>query len=163
MAWTEWKTAGTVGYWTDTGIEFTDGDSVLDRANNLITVAPIVGVSSGRSVSSYGSRGLVFSNFGVSVNSAISVAVEITAQRLARIVDTQVQLVQGTVLLGKNLADVSTENFKVYSGSCDSYWGVKALTVSSNQFGVLLDFGASPVTPSRNSLILRSVRVRVEY
>jgi hypothetical protein len=159
MAWTEWHGAGRVRYWTDSGVEFTDGDTVLDRTTNLITRDHLRGYTVNNNVVAPSARGLVFDQFNFDTTGAKSLAVEIVAERMARIVDYTVQIVAGNQLLGNNVADQDMSRVKVYEGSLSEYWRTKGL---ASDFGILLDFAPRPDMPSSNPLIIRTVRVRLE-
>lgn len=163
MAWTKWKTPRNIELWTDTGIEFTDGDAVLDRPTDISTVGLLYAVSQNynSTVNTYGSRGLIFSDFGFDAGTVAAVEVEIVAQRMARIVDSRVQLYAGTAL-GKNVADRNIENVKTYLGDLGAFWGIESVDASAANFGVLVDFAPRSDMPSSNTLIVRSVKMRVD-
>lgn len=161
MAWTDWHSPRALALWTDTGIEFSDGTEPLDRTGNLITLEPLIGTTRNNTVLQSGSRGLIFTDFGFSINSARSVAVEILATRLARVVDDRVQLWQGSAV-GANVATATTEDLRVYSGAMDDFWRT-AVDPSRADFGLLLDLAPRPDMPSNTRPIVRSVRIRIEY
>ena len=157
--WTEWRGAGRVRYWTDTGVEFTDGDGVLDRTTNLITQTHLKGYTVNTSVVAPGARGLIFDQFGFSVSGVRGLAVEIVAERLARIVDHAVFVLDAADrTVSQNLADLNMNRVKEYRGDLDSYWHCRSLP---QDFGILLDFAPRPDMPSSNPLIIRTVRVQL--
>lgn len=163
MAWTKWKTPRQVKLWTDTGVEFSDGDAILDTPDNLSSVGLLYAVSQNynSTVNTYGSRGLIFADFGFDSGTINAVEVEISAQRMSRIVDTRVQLYDNRAI-GKNVADTTMDNVKVYSGDLGAFWGIETVDPASNNFGVLVDFAPRSDMPSSNQLIVRSVRIRLD-
>lgn len=161
MTWTTWRAPQQTNYWTDSGIEFAGFEKPLDRVGSLISLDPLTGTTCKNEILPSGSRGLIFTHFGFDVSTALAVEVAITADRMARIVDSAVQLWQGSTV-GNNVADLDMSREKVYSGSLKDYWRC-SVNPSSDNFGVLLDFAPRLDMPSSNKLILRSVTVRIQY
>jgi hypothetical protein len=161
MNYTSWHNASTISTYDVEGIQFTDGDSVLDNVRDLITVDNLVGVAAGQRVSLSGSNALLFSGWRFDVAVPLIVEVRILAQRYARIVDTVVRLTNG-VAAGDNVADLEMSNDKTYSGLLSSYWRA-GVDVRDPRFGLILDFAPRDDMPSSNPLILRSVQMRIGY
>jgi hypothetical protein len=164
MSWTRWHRPRSINYWTDSGIEFTDGDSVLDPSNTIISQSYLTGIATSGfnlgGVNQVSSRGLIFSDFGFTQVPVEELELMIVCDRYARIVDERVQLYNQQPL-GINVADTSSDNQKVYSGAVSSFWRTPILSVGDPAFGVLLDFAPRPDMPSSNPLIIRSVSIRV--
>lgn len=136
----------------------------MDSVENLKSVAQLYGAAQNYNdtVNTYGSKGLIYTAFAFDAGAVTAVEVRIEAQRYARIVDSRVQLyLNGT--LGTNVADDSTENIKTYNGQLGAYWGMESVDVSLATFGVLVDFAPRNDMPSSNNLLVRSVRMRVNY
>jgi hypothetical protein len=164
MEWSKWHRPRSINYWTDSGIEFTDGDSILDPSNTIISQSYLTGIASSNfniaEVNQVSSRGLIFSNFGFLEGPVAELELMIICDRYARIVDERVQLYNQQPL-GANVADSNTDNQKVYSGNLSSFWRTAVSSISDTAFGVLLDFAPRPDMPSSNPLIIRSVSIRV--
>lgn len=164
MEWSSWRAPRSVGYWTDSGIEFTDGDSVLDRASSIISQQYLTGtvLTDSREVRQLGSRGLIFTDFGFASGAVAEIELSVVSSKLARIIDQRVQLYL-TEAIGNNLAREDSENHQTYSGDLVQVWGVSSVAISDPGFGVLLDFAPRPDMPSSNPLIIHSVSMRVLY
>jgi len=164
MTWSNWKTPATIAQDTDEGIDFTDGDSVLDQTTDLQSTALLYASAQDYNdrVNTYGSKGLIYTNFAFTAGSVDRVELRIEAQRYARIQDDRVQLlIAGTS--GTDVSDLSTENIKTYSGLLGAYWGMEDVDVSGMSFGALVDFAPRNDMPSSNNLIVRKVQMRVHY
>jgi hypothetical protein len=164
MTWTNWKTPATIAQDTDEGIDFTDGDSVLDQTTDLQSTALLYASAQDYNdkVNTYGSKGLIYTNFSFAAGVVDRVELRIEAQRYSRIQDDRVQLLAlGTS--GTDVSDLSTENIKTYSGLLGAYWGMEDIDVADISFGALIDFAPRNDMPSSNNLIVRSVKMRVHY
>ena len=159
MTYSKWYSPSTVAYAEPEGIEFTDGDSHLDRTFNLITVDHLRGFVAKRGITVEGSRAVCFGGWHVNTSSAVGLQLQIQAQRLARIVDTRVSLMQNGVV-GANVAVDTSGDVGVYEGLFSSYWRFKG-SVDADDFAVLLDFAPRADMPSSNPFILRSVKLRL--
>jgi hypothetical protein len=159
MTYSKWYSPSTIAYAEPEGIDFTDGDSHLDRTSNLITVDHLKGFATTGGMVVEGSRAVRFGGWQVDVSSAVGLQLEIQAQRLARIVDTCVSLMQGSVV-GANVAVDTSGDVAVYEGMFSSYWRFKG-SVDADDFAVLLDFAPRDDMPSSNPFILRSVKLRL--
>ena len=164
MTWSNWNTPANIAHDTDNGINFTDGDSVLDRTTDLQSTAPLFGSAQDYNdrVNTYGTKGLIYTAFGFPAGVVDSVQLRIEAQRYARIHDARVQLFT-TGAVGTDVSDLSAENDKTYSGLLGAYWGMENIDVSDISFGALIDFAPRNDMPSSNNLIVRRVRMRVHY
>ena len=164
MTWTNWKTPATIAQDTDEGIDFTDGDSILDQTTDLQSTALLYASAQDYNdkVNTYGSKGLIYTNFSFAAGVVDRVELRIEAQRYSRIQDDRVQLLAlGTS--GTDVSDLSTENIKTYSGLLGAYWGMEDIDVADISFGALIDFTPRNDMPSSNNLIVRKVQMRVHY
>jgi hypothetical protein len=164
MTWSNWKTPATIAQDTDEGIDFTDGDSVLDQTTDLQSTALLYASAQDYNdrVNTYGSKGLIYTNFAFTAGVVDKVELRIEAQRYARIQDDRVQLVI-TGASGTDVSNLIIENIKTYSGLVGAYWGMKDFDVSDVSFGALVDFAPRNDMPSSNNLIVRRVQMRVHY
>jgi hypothetical protein len=164
MTWSKWKTPATIAQDTDEGIDFTDGDGVLDQTTDLQSIALLYASAQDYNdrVNTYGSKGLIYTNFGFDAGVVDRVELLVEAQRYSRIQDDRVQLrVLGNG--GTDVSDLSTENVKTYSGLLGAYWGMEDVDVAGMSFGALIDFAPRNDMPSSNNLIVRKVQMRVHY
>lgn len=164
MTWTNWKNPATIAQDTDEGIDFTDGDSVLDQTTDLQSTALLYASAQDYNdiVNTYGSKGLIYTNFAFSAGVVDRVELRIEAQRYSRIQDDRVQLL-ALGAGGTDVSDLSTENIKTYSGLLGAYWGMEGIDVADISFGALIDFAPRNDMPSSNNLIVRKVQMRVHY
>jgi hypothetical protein len=142
-------------------VDFTDGDSVLDRTSGLITAQPLTGIARDSQVLTNHSRALRFSDFGFDpaavTGTVIGAAVVIVCQCWNRIALTQVQLCDHAGH-SVNVAVHSTANHHTHAGTFAHYWHCEP-QVFDSQFGVTVDFAPVDHTPSNNTLILHSVHM----
>jgi hypothetical protein len=164
MAWTQWYRPQQVAVLTQNEIDYTDGDSVLDRPSKLISVAPLYGVGTSAAESAvnvYGGNSLQFSGFGITESGTVlGIEVETHVLRLNRICDSVVQLYFNG-LLGKNLASDSYDSVQRY-GAANNTWGISgAVPYTESGFGVVLDLAPHPRYPSSTRPVIRSVQMRL--
>lgn len=161
MAWTKWLLPRAVERLETDQIDFTDGDTVLDRTTNLVSVLPVYGVGTSASdtaVSTYGSNSLLFRDFGFGGGTVLGVEVETNIVRLSRVRDRTVQLWSGA-LIGVNRASENYDQIQRYGG-LDDIWGTTGTDFTSSGFGVVVDLQPHPQYPSSTTVIIRSVQIR---
>ncbi len=145
---------------TETG--FTDGKGLLDRPFNVNSIMPVYGVATSRGgLVTSGSRSLVFRDFGITNPGTVTgIELELEITRLARVQDKTIQLWVNGSAQGRNLADLSAPDVKVY-GSSTELWGVPGVNVTDPGFGFLIDLQPHTQYPSNNTVYLRKLILRL--
>jgi hypothetical protein len=109
---------------------------------------------------------LWFTNFSFSPNGSTLYGVEVQFNSLRgnRIQDYIVQLVLNGVLVGDNIAEPSTDNFKTY-GSNINIWNSNLSIVDTinTSFGVAISLRSNVLTPHKDLGYLNQVRMRITY
>lgn len=161
MAWTKWLLPRVVERLETDQIDFTDGDTVLNRTDNLVSVLPVYGVGTSASdsaVNVYGSNSLLFRDFGFGGGTVAGIEVETNIVRLSRVRDRTVQLWSGA-LVGTNRASDNYDQIQRYGGQSD-VWGTTGINFGDSGFGVVVDLQPHPQYPSSTTVIIRSVQIR---
>lgn len=161
MAWTKWLLPRSVERLETDQIDFTDGDSVLNRTTDLVSVLPVYGIGTSASdtaVNVYGSNSLLFRDFGFSGGTVGGIELETNVVRLSRVRDRVVQLWNGA-LAGVNRASENYDQIQRY-GSISDTWGTTGIDFTNSGFGVVVDLQPHPQYPSSTTIIIRSVRIR---
>lgn len=164
MKWSQWHKPGLAHELETTEIGLTprDGRSV----SQFVSVEPVRSIST-----SFGtfireeSNSLVFTDWGFDAGTLAGIELRLRVRRLARIQDKVIQLWDGTKTIGENLADLSAEDDHTYGSESDR-WGVPrdyGFPLDSPQFGVVIDLQPHTEIPCSDTVILRSVRMRVYY
>lgn len=165
MQWTPWQSANKVELVEPDEIEFEEW-----TRSGSITVEPIgsVATSTGGYVRDESSA-LAFTefDFGIPSEKVREVEVEIHISRLARVQDKKIALWQGSVV-SDNKADLEAEDRNVYKFK---KWGEKCgkkvtkldVDFTSPDFGVYIDYQPHETIPSRETVYLRSVKMRLGY
>ena len=86
----------------------------------------------------------------------VSQCFELTVTRLSRIQDRTVQLYYNAPI-GANLADLTAGDVHVYTASA-----VPGVDYSSVNFGCVIDLGPHQSYPSNNTIVIRSVAIRLD-
>jgi hypothetical protein len=158
MTWSKYYSPRKLEYWTDSGIEF---DTAATNSAVLISQQYLTGIAlSGGSLTLAGTRGLVFSDFGIQESQCSEIELTVRSDRLGRIVDDRVQLWNGSAV-GANVAQRSSENLQLFTGTVVDYWRSPVVNPNTVNFGVLIDFAPRPDMPSSNPLIVRSIAIRI--
>jgi hypothetical protein len=158
MTWSKYYSPRKLEYWTDSGIEF---DTAVNNTSVLISQQYLTGVAlSTGNVTLAGTRGLVFTDFGILESQCSEIELTVRSDRLGRIVDDRVQLWNGSAV-GANIAQRSSENLQLFTGTVSDYWKTPAVNPSTVNFGVLIDFAPRADMPSSNPLIVRSIALRI--
>lgn len=146
--------------------EISYSGSILGSVNTEYTsLAPVTSVARSQGgVLQTGVRSLVFRDFGITESGEVrAVELFVFVNRLARVQDRTVQLWQSGPL-GRNRADLAAEDQWYYGSDITTFWQVKTpLTVNSENFGVLIDLQPHSQYPSRDSVYLREVKIRIDF
>jgi hypothetical protein len=129
-------------------------DTVEINISKGVSLGAVTGISNSRgTLITQGSDSLLYSDFGY-IGPATRITVKLQVTRLSRVQDYQVQLWDGTQLIGLNLADPTAGDLHEYVFEGD--YDVTA------QFGLVLDLGPHRSIPSSNLVYIRSVLVKFE-
>jgi hypothetical protein len=164
MAWTRW--------YSPKQARQLETDEIRIAAQGTQGISDFVSVFPVRSIStSFGtfireeSNSLVFTDFGLPSVQPLGIEMRLQVRRLARIQDKTVQLWNGSKTIGENLQNLQAEDDTIY-GAQNDRWGVPRdyeLPLGSSQFGVVIDLQPHTEIPCADTVILRSVRMRVYY
>ena len=161
--WTAWRAARSITQLEQNQIAYTDGQGLLDRTTDVITVDYLSGNQTSRGqLVTVEANSLLFSDFGFSIGSATvsGIALWLETQRLSRIQDRVIQLYAGGAV-GLNRANYSAEDSQLYGGESD-LWGLIDLpNFDDPAFGVIIDLQPHRVMPSANPAIIRRVSMRL--
>jgi len=94
----------------------------------------------------------------------VGIEIQFNSQRLDRVQDYIVQLLLDGNLVGDNLAEPSTTDFKIYGGS-DSLWnsGITLQNIVDLRVGVAVSLRSNVVTPHRDTGNINQVAMRITY
>jgi hypothetical protein len=164
MAWTRW--------YSPKQARQLETDEIRIAAQGTQGISDFVSVFPVRSIStSFGtfireeSNSLVFTDFGLPSVQPLGIEMRLQVRRLARIQDKTVQLWNGSKTIGENLQNLQAEDDSIY-GAQNDRWGVPRdyeFPLDSSQFGVVIDLQPHTEIPCADTVILRSVRMRVYY
>jgi hypothetical protein len=160
--WTKWHSPRTVEQLTSDEIGYS-GAILWDQTTQYTSVKPVSSVARSQGgVLQEGAQSLVFRDFGFdTVEPVLAVEVLLVVTRLARIQDRTVKLWQGEEI-GYNRADLTAADQHVYSGDL-TWWRVDAVNPNDANFGVLVDLQPHSQYPSRDSIYIREVKIRINY
>ena len=163
MATTAWRRPRAVNYYSDQGSAWTGVDGDFAFIENLASEALVSTANSLGRIITTDSRSLVFRDWGFdNVGEIQGIELETVISRWARIVDQQVQLIQGSELLGQDQRTATTEDRQVYGGS-STLWGADTVDYTATDFGLVLDLAANPLLPCNDRPIITLVRMRLHY
>lgn len=134
-------------------VEFAN-DSVNINTLTGVSAEPVTGIStsSGRLITRE-SDAVLYSGFGYT-GSASRITARIHISRLGRVQDRQIQLWNGSELIGANLANLAAQDVQLYV-----FEGSFTVTES---FGIVVDVGPHTQYPSSNTVYIRSVALQFE-
>jgi len=164
MAWSPWKSPQQARQLETDEIDLVS--QIAHKAEDFVSARPVKSIST-----SFGtfireeSNSVVFTDWGFELGAVEGIEVRIQAARVARIQDKTVQLWDGTKTVGENLADLSAGDDHVY-GSASDRWGVPAsfgFPLDSSDFGVVIDLQPHREIPCSDTVVLRSVKMRIYY
>ena len=160
--WTKWYSPKIVEQIASDEILY-QGTLPLDGSVPFSTVDAVSGVATSvGGLVQQGARSLVFRGFGiVAQGPVLAVELMLAVDRVSRIQDHKIQLWQAAVV-GRNLADPLAEDRWVYGGAL-SLWRVDSLVVDNENFGVLIDLSAHKEYPSRDTINIKEVKIRVDF
>ena len=156
---TPWHFPRDVSQLETNQVAYTDGVGALDTPQDIITVTSVRGnAAASGGLLTREANSLVFRNYGFSISAGTVQAIEIqlTVTRLSRIQDRVVQLYYNAAM-GANLADVTAGDVHVYATSA-----VPGVDYSSVNFGCVIDLGPHQSYPSNNTIVIRSVAMRLD-
>lgn len=166
MKWTPWQSANKIELAEPDEIEFEEW-----TRTGSVTVEPIgsVATSTGRYVRDESSA-LTFTDFGFWVLSdkVRVVEVDIHISRLARVQDKKIALWYNGKAISANKADLDAEDrntyvFKKWGEKCGKEYKNFDVDFSSPEFGLYVDYQPHKTIPSRETVYLRSVKMRLGY
>ena len=140
-------------------VAYTDGQGLLDTPQDIITTTSVRGIAAaGGGLLTREANSIIFRNYGFVVGTSTVQAVEIqlTVTRLSRIQDRTVQLYWNAPI-GANLADLTAGDVHVYTSPA-----VPGVDYSSVNFGCVIDLGPHQSYPSNNTIVIRSVGIRLD-
>ena len=140
-------------------VAYTDGVGALDTPQDIITVTSVRGNAAAHGgLLTREANSLVFRNYGFSIGASTVQAIEIqlSVTRLSRIQDRVVQLYYNAAI-GANLADLTAGDVHVYTASA-----TPGVDYSSVNFGCVVDLGPHQSYPSNNTIVIRSVAMRLD-
>lgn len=164
MTWSRWHKPGTAEQLETSQIALTPRDG--RTVSQFVSAEPVRSIST-----SFGtfeteeSNSLVFSRWGFAAGSVAGIELRLQVRRLARIQDKTVQLWNGSKTIGENLQNLQAEDDTIYGAENDR-WGVPrdySFPLDSADFGVVIDLQPHTEIPCADTVILRSVRMRVYY
>jgi hypothetical protein len=157
--WTNWHYPNQLNQLETTQIDYTDGSGILDHPRDIVTVRPVVGnATSNGSLVLKEANSVVFKDYGFAVDSATVTHVEIqlSVARVSRIQDRAIQLYWNEPI-GDNLADLTAADIHVYATQA-----IPGVDYTSAQFGCVIDLAPHKFIPSNNSIIIRTVGIRLQ-
>jgi hypothetical protein len=160
--WTKWYTPKIVEQLASDEIVY-QGSVSSNGFVDLSTVDAVSGVATSQGgLRQQGARSLVFRDFSIPNQGVVQgIELSLRVDRLSRIQDHTVKLWQSAAV-GRNLADPLAEDQWVYGGAL-SLWRVDSVTVASENFGVLVDLSAHQQYPSRDTINIKEVKIRVDF
>ena len=158
--WTRWYSPKIVDQIESDEIAYS-GSLLYDVAANFTSLAPVASVAQSRGgVIQTGVKSLVFRDFGINeAGTVVAVEFMLSVSRLARIQDRTVKLWQAEAV-GHNRANPQAEDVTVYSGDL-AWWQVDTVDHQNPNFGILVDLQPHSQYPSRDSVYIREVKIRV--
>lgn len=160
--WTKWYSPRVVDILQSDEIGW-QGRILADISTNYVSLEPVSSVAKSQGgVTQVGSQSLVFRDFGI-VEQGVpeSVEIELRVDRLARIQDRTIQLWQSGAV-GRNRARLDSEDTVIYSGDL-AWWRVDTLNCQDTNFGVLVDLQPHSQYPSRDTVYVRSLKIRLNF
>ena len=157
--YTTWHYPRQLNQLETTQIDYTDGSGILDTPRDITTVKPVVGnATSNGSLVLAEANSVVFRDYGFDIGSSTVAGVEIqlSVARLSRIQDRTIQLYWNEPI-GANLADVTAGDVHVYSSP-----HIAGVDYASVNFGCVIDLAPHRLIPSNNSIIIRTVGIRLD-
>jgi hypothetical protein len=156
--WTNWHFPNQLNQLETTQIDYTDGSGILDHPRDIVTVKPVVGnATSNGSLVLKEANSVVFKSYGFAVDSSLvtSVEIQLSVARVSRIQDRAIQLYMNEPI-GENLADVTAGDIHVYTSPA-----IVGVDYNSVNFGCVIDLAPHRLIPSNNSIIIRTVGIRL--
>ena len=156
---TTWHFPRAVSQLDTNQVAYTDGVGALDTPQDIITVTSVRGnAAASGGLLTREANSLVFRNYGFSIGASTVQAIEIqlSVTRLSRIQDRTVQLYYNAPT-GANLADLTAGDVHVYTASA-----IPGVDYASVNFGCVVDLGPHQSYPSNNSIVIRSVAMRLD-
>jgi hypothetical protein len=157
--WTNWHFPRQLTQLETTQIDYTDNVGLLDNPRDITSIEPVVGnATSGGALVITEANSVVFKDYGFNIGASTVTAVEIelTVSRLSRIQDRVVQLYWNEPI-GENLADLTAADVHVYASPA-----IPSVDYNSAQFGCVVDLGPHRSYPSNNTIIIRTVAIRLD-
>jgi hypothetical protein len=157
--WTTWHFPQQLTQLETTQIDYTDSVGVLDNPQDIVTVKPVVGnATSNGSLVLAEANSVLFKSYGFTIDSGLvtSVEIQLSVARVSRIQDRTIQLYMNQPI-GANLADLTAGDVHVYTSPA-----ITGVDYTSANFGCVIDLAPHRLIPSSNSIIIRSVGIRLQ-
>jgi hypothetical protein len=157
--WTTWHFPRQLAQLETTQIDYTDNVGVLDNPLDITTVRSVVGnATSGGSLVLTEANSVVFKdyNFNIGSRTVAGIEIELSVSRLSRIQDRTIQLYWNEPI-GDNLADLTAADVHVYTSPA-----IPSIDYASANFGCVVDLGPHRSYPSKNTIVIRTVGIRLD-
>lgn len=156
--WTTWHFPNQLTQLETSQIDYTDNVGILDNPRDITTIKPVTGnATSNGSLVLAEANSVVFKDYGFDIGSSTvaGVEIELNVARLSRIQDRTIQLYMNEPI-GANLADVAAADIHVYASPA-----LTGIDYASANFGCVIDLAPHKLIPSSNTIIIRSVGIRL--
>jgi hypothetical protein len=157
--WTTWHFPNQLAQLETLQIDYTDNVGILDNPRDITTVKPVTGnASSNGTLVLAEANSVVFKDYGFDIGSSTvaNIEIQLNVARLSRIQDRTIQLYMNEPI-GANLADLTAGDVHVYASTA-----LSGINYNSANFGCVVDLAPHKLIPSSNTIIIRSVGIRLD-
>jgi hypothetical protein len=157
--WTTWHFPQQLAQLNTDQVSYTDGQGQLDTPQDITTTTSVRGIAAaGGGLLTREANSIVFQDyrFDTGVSTVVGIEIELRVTRLSRIQDRTIQLYTGTAI-GANLADLTAGDVHVYASPA-----VPGVDYAHPNFGCVIDLGPHQSYPSNNTIVIRSVGIRLD-
>lgn len=157
--WTNWHFPRELSQLDTNQVAYTDAVGLLDTPQDIITTTSVRGIAAASGgLLTREANSIIFRNYGFTLGTGTVQAVEIqlSVTRLSRIQDRVVQLYYNAAT-GANLADLTAGDVHVYASPA-----LVGVDYAHPNFGCVIDLGPHQSYPSNNTIVIRSVGIRLD-